>query len=59
MLEGNTVTGTCGSLQPVTWTYTSDFNQEFDYNFEIVDPFMFIWEIMIHFTLGHIQHIMG
>ena len=37
VLEGSTVKGTCGSLQPVTWTYTINFNEEFGYNFEIVD----------------------
>ncbi len=28
VFEGNTVKGACGSLQPVTWTYTIDFNEE-------------------------------
>ncbi len=37
VLEGSTVKGTCGSLQPVTWTYTINFNEEFGYDFEIVD----------------------
>ncbi len=37
VLEGNSVKAACGSLQPVTWTYTFDYNEEFGYDFEIVD----------------------
>ncbi len=37
VFEGSTVMGACGSLQPVTWTYTIDVNQDFGYDFDSVD----------------------
>ncbi len=37
VFEGSTVMSAYGSLQPVTWTYTIDVNEEFDYDFDSVE----------------------